>query len=117
MQAQVSGVGADESGAISSPDTTLTALCQLAAIRLGVQRAGISLIARQQQYILAESTRTLNLRDTTASDDPGDALWMGLTEVCSVGDLFSKAGAEILKSVIEWETFASTLSACRLLAM
>lgn len=66
---------------VVSPDTTLTAFCQLAAIRLGVQRCGISLISRYQQYILAESTRTTNLNDTTKSDDPEDSLWMGMTEV------------------------------------
>ena len=74
-------VAVDESSQLSSPHTTMTALCQLAAIRLGVQRAGISLIAQQTQYILAESTQTLNLRDTTRSEKAGDGLWMGLTEV------------------------------------
>ena len=68
----------------------MTALCQLAAIRLGVQRVGISLIARQAQYILAESTPTLNLRDTTKCDLPGDELWMGLTEVSPGHILFSR---------------------------
>jgi hypothetical protein len=66
---------------VVSPDTTLTAFCQLAAIRLDVQRCGISLISRYQQYILAESTRTTNLADTTKSDDPEDSLWLGMTEV------------------------------------
>ena len=70
-----------------SPDTTLTAFCQLAAIRLGVQRCGISLISRYQQYILAESTRTTNLADTTKSDDPDDALWLGMTECDRHGNL------------------------------
>lgn len=50
---------------------------------MGVQRAGVSLIALQTQYILAESTRTLNLYDTTRSDNAGDGLWLGLTEVSS----------------------------------
>jgi hypothetical protein len=66
---------------VASPDTTLTAFCQLAAIQLGVQRCGISLIGRYQQYILAESTRTTNLAHTTKSDDPEDSLWLGMTEV------------------------------------
>jgi hypothetical protein len=66
---------------VVSPDTTLTAFCQLAALRLGVQRCGISLISRYQQYILAESTRTTNLEDTTKSDDSEDSLLLGMTEV------------------------------------
>jgi hypothetical protein len=89
-QAQIYGTGVDETNKISSPDTTLTALCQLAAIRLGVQRVGISLIARQAQYILAESTQTLNLQDTTKCDRPGDELWMGLTEVSPARVLFPR---------------------------
>jgi GAF domain-containing protein len=93
VQAQVVGIGVDKIDQISSPDTTLTALCQLAAIRLGVQRAGISLIARQAQYILAESTQTLNLRDTSTSDVSGDTLWMGLTQV-SPRSLLPPEGAE-----------------------
>jgi hypothetical protein len=72
---------------VISPDTTLTAFCQLAAIRLGVQRCGISLISRYQQYILAESTRTTNLADTTKYDDPEDSLWLGMTEVSQGHDL------------------------------
>ena len=72
---------------VVSPDTTLTAFCQLAAIRLGVQRCGISLISRYQQYILAESTRTTNLADTTKSDNAEDSLWMGMTECERHGNL------------------------------
>jgi hypothetical protein len=64
-----------------SPDSTLSAFCQLAAVRLGVQRCGISLLSRHHQYIIAESTRTTNLFDTTQSDDPEDSLLLGVCEV------------------------------------
>lgn len=116
IQAQIFETGMDNKSQISSPHTTLTALCQLTAIRLGVQRAGISLIARQAQHILAESTQTLNLRDTTKSDESGDGLWMGLTEV-SPADLCPREGANLGKSVTVVGTFAKTLSVCPLLVM
>ncbi|KAL2816599.1 hypothetical protein BDW59DRAFT_153182 [Aspergillus cavernicola] len=60
----------------SSGDTTLTALAQLGALRLNVQRCMISLFNRRTQYILAEATRTLSLQDDHIHVD-GDALWLG----------------------------------------
>ncbi|KAF1835126.1 hypothetical protein BDW02DRAFT_568415 [Decorospora gaudefroyi] len=59
-----------------SLDPTLTALCQLTAIRMRGQRSMISLIDDQRQHILAEATCDLNLRP----EAPGDAastLWLG----------------------------------------
>jgi hypothetical protein len=84
---------------VVSPDSTLTAFCQLAAIRLGVQRCGISLISRYQQYILAESTRTTNLSDTTQSDDPEDSLWLGMCEVSPGPSTLSYFLSSYFKSV------------------
>lgn len=63
-----------------SSDATLTALAQLAAIRLGAQRAMISLVDDQWQYILAEALPTTSLRP----EAPGDAsskLWLGSTGI------------------------------------
>ncbi|KAL3465736.1 hypothetical protein BJX64DRAFT_296990 [Aspergillus heterothallicus] len=60
----------------SSQDTTLTALAQLGALRLNVQRCMISLFDRRTQYILAEATRTLSLQDDRVHVE-GDALWLG----------------------------------------
>ncbi|KAL4901232.1 hypothetical protein BDW74DRAFT_160537 [Aspergillus multicolor] len=60
----------------SSQDTTLTALAQLGALRLNVQRCMISLFDRRTQYILTEATRTLSLQDDRVHLD-GDALWLG----------------------------------------
>lgn len=71
----------------TSPDTVLTAHAQLVAWRLNVQRAMISLIDRDTQYFVAESTKTLNLADTTQQDDPADALWAGCTSVPKAGRL------------------------------
>lgn len=44
-----------------SPDAALTSFAQLAALRLGTERAYISLFDRTHQYILAEATPTLSL--------------------------------------------------------
>lgn len=62
----------------ASGDKTLTAFAQLAALRLQVRRAMVSLIDSSQQYILAEATKTLSL----VSDQrhkPGDEVWLGNT--------------------------------------
>jgi len=47
----------------TSPDTVLTAHAQLVAWRLNCQRAMVSLIDRDMQYFVAESTKTLYLDD------------------------------------------------------
>ncbi|KAJ0419510.1 hypothetical protein BJY00DRAFT_153744 [Aspergillus carlsbadensis] len=67
----------------SSNDTTLTALAQLGALRLNVQRCMISLFDRRTQYILAEATRTLSLQDDRVHLD-GDALWLGSSVIPKV---------------------------------
>lgn len=59
-----------------SPDSILSALCQLTAIRLGAQRAMISLIDGQRQYILAEASFGLSLRPDRLPPENG-ALWLG----------------------------------------
>jgi hypothetical protein len=57
-------------------DPTLTALCQLTAIRLGVERCMVSLLDEKRQYILAEATCELALRPD-ASGDAFSSLWLG----------------------------------------
>ncbi|CAO2658632.1 Nn.00g063550.m01.CDS01 [Neocucurbitaria sp. VM-36] len=59
-----------------SPDSTLTALCQLTAIRLGCQRSMISLFDDHRQHILAEATCDLSLRPEAPQNAPLD-LWLG----------------------------------------
>ena len=65
---------------LASRDTTLTAFAQLAALRLNVRRAMVSLIDSKHQYVLAEATRTLSLVDDTRHAE-GDALWLGTTSL------------------------------------
>ncbi|MCJ1283172.1 hypothetical protein MMC26_002499 [Xylographa opegraphella] len=61
----------------SSPDTTLTALAQLVAIRLNVKSVLINVITKDTQYTISEGTKTLNLTDTRKADSEEDALWIG----------------------------------------
>ena len=84
----------------SSPDTILTALAQLTAIRLKAQRAMISLIGQDTQYFVAESTKTLDLADDNKSEEEGDGLWLGCSSVskegrlCEVGPRENSVGRE-----------------------
>ncbi|KAK3935633.1 hypothetical protein QBC46DRAFT_421871 [Diplogelasinospora grovesii] len=57
-------------GLTSLSDTVLTALSQLGALRLGAQRALISLFDDNLQHIVAEATPTLSLQPN--SEDPTD---------------------------------------------
>ncbi|KNG47927.1 sensor histidine kinase response regulator [Stemphylium lycopersici] len=59
-----------------SLDSTLTALCQLTAIRLGGQRSMISLLDEERQHILAEATCDISLRPEVSAEAP-DCLWLG----------------------------------------
>lgn len=61
---------------LTTHDTVLTALAQVAALRLDTRRAIIVLTDRNRQYILAEATRTISLR-SDAVFEPGDALRWG----------------------------------------
>ncbi|KAI0121972.1 hypothetical protein F4814DRAFT_407100 [Daldinia grandis] len=70
-------MGPDETREVQcSHDTTLTALAQLAALRLNVKRAMVSLIDANTQIILAEATQTLSLIDERRHA-PGDHIWLG----------------------------------------
>ncbi|KXG45518.1 CheY-like superfamily [Penicillium griseofulvum] len=66
----------------TSPNLVLTALAQLAALKLGVQRTVISLIDRETLYVVAEASRSLNLVNNDQHDGD-DGLWLG----CSRGPL------------------------------
>ncbi|CAD0086939.1 unnamed protein product [Aureobasidium vineae] len=48
--------------AVGSDDTALAAFAQLGALRLKAQRCLISLVSKDEEWILAESTRTLSLQ-------------------------------------------------------
>ncbi|EOD44976.1 putative sensor histidine kinase response protein [Neofusicoccum parvum UCRNP2] len=69
------------------PDTVLTAHAQLVAWRLNVQRALVSLIDRETQYFVAESTKTLDLANADEFESPNDAVWAGCISVPKAGRL------------------------------
>ncbi|KAI0880454.1 uncharacterized protein GGS22DRAFT_197521 [Annulohypoxylon maeteangense] len=69
--------GPDETRSVRcSHDTTLTALAQLAALRLNVKRGMVSLIDSNTQIILAEATQTVSLVDERRHA-PDDHIWLG----------------------------------------
>jgi hypothetical protein len=56
------------------PDPVLQAHAQLAAYRLNVQRAMITLVDKHTQYFVAEATRTLDLEDDRVFEVSEDRL-------------------------------------------
>jgi signal transduction histidine kinase/CheY-like chemotaxis protein len=60
-----------------SPEPTLTALAQLGALKLGCQRSFVSIIDHNSQYVLAEATKSLSLREQDIHKE-GDALYLGI---------------------------------------
>lgn len=54
----------------------MTAFAQLGVLRLKAQRAWITLFGRDQNYVLAEATKSLSLQDHTVENDR-DTLWLG----------------------------------------
>lgn len=63
---------------VGCEDTALAAFAQLGALRLKAQRCIISLVSKDQEIILAESTRTLSLQSDLIHTKE-DALWLGTT--------------------------------------
>jgi hypothetical protein len=61
---------------LGSSNNTLTSFCQLAALRLDVERAMICVFDREAQFILAEATKSVNLNDTSIHKN-NDELWLG----------------------------------------
>ncbi|KAF2817283.1 uncharacterized protein BDZ99DRAFT_565051 [Mytilinidion resinicola] len=61
-----------------SPDHILTGLTQLGAIRLNSNRAFVSLIDGKHQYIVAEATKTVSIKDSKRCR-PGDEVYLGTT--------------------------------------
>lgn len=47
----------------------------------------VSVIDRETQYFVAESTKTLDLSDASVHDDPSDAIWAGCINVPKAGRL------------------------------
>ena len=65
----------EEHKARGSRDRALTAFAQLATLRLDVERAMISLIDADRQYVLAEATKTFSLY-SYPTDRPEDEVWL-----------------------------------------
>ncbi|KAI2471126.1 hypothetical protein F4781DRAFT_441089 [Annulohypoxylon bovei var. microspora] len=77
LKAVPADTGPDETRSVRcSHDATLTALAQLAAVRLNVKRGMVSLIDSNTQIILAEATQTVSLVDERRHA-PGDHIWLG----------------------------------------
>ncbi|KAJ5295019.1 hypothetical protein PENANT_c037G00730 [Penicillium antarcticum] len=74
----------------SSPNLVLTALAQLAALKLGVQRTVISLIDRETLYVVAEASRSLDLANNDRHERHGDGLWVGCSRGPVAGSLCEK---------------------------
>ncbi|CAP92427.1 Pc13g13580 [Penicillium rubens Wisconsin 54-1255] len=70
-----------EGSSPSSPNTTLTSFAQLAALRLSAQRAFITVLNTDSQFILAEATRNSNLRSSKSSAGERDTLFAGTSTV------------------------------------
>lgn len=66
---------------VSCPDAALNAFAQLAALRLGCDRAFVSIFDDSHQYILTEATRTTPLHRRSTADEHGDALVYGTAVV------------------------------------
>ncbi|KAJ5095199.1 hypothetical protein N7532_007490 [Penicillium argentinense] len=58
---EVSETASVRSRPLYSPNKTLTSFAQLAALRLNAERAFITILNRDSQFILAEATRTTNV--------------------------------------------------------
>ncbi|KAK4579828.1 hypothetical protein LTR86_000029 [Recurvomyces mirabilis] len=66
--------------AVPSADKALTAFLQLAAMRLQTRRAMLVFFDSDHAYVIAESTRTLSLEDSS-QHQAGDSLWLGFTKI------------------------------------
>ncbi|KAG0154030.1 hypothetical protein PDIDSM_1409 [Penicillium digitatum] len=64
---------------LGTSNSTMTSFAQLAALRLNVERVFISVLDRDQQYIIAEATKSLNLNDPSVHDD-NDGVWLGASD-------------------------------------
>ncbi|KAK7526226.1 uncharacterized protein IWZ02DRAFT_214021 [Phyllosticta citriasiana] len=69
------------------PDKVLNSHAQLTALRLDTERAVISLIDRDTQYFVAESTKTQDLEDAEGGTAVADHIWAGCQSVPKAGRL------------------------------
>ncbi|KAJ5649324.1 uncharacterized protein N7484_003047 [Penicillium longicatenatum] len=76
-----------EAGRLYSPNTTLTSFAQLAALRLNAQRAFITILNRDSQFILAEATKTTNVGSSTLFSEKGDNLFAGTSTLSNTWNI------------------------------
>ncbi|KAJ5524175.1 hypothetical protein N7494_010825 [Penicillium frequentans] len=76
-----------EASRLYSPNTTLTSFAQLAALRLNAQRAFITILDRDSQYILAEATKTTNVGSSTLFGKKGDNLFAGTSTLLNTWNI------------------------------
>ncbi|KAJ5135210.1 CheY-like superfamily [Penicillium bovifimosum] len=85
--ASSSETNSTEASAPSSPNTTLTSFAQLAALRLNAQRAFITILNTDSQFILAEATRNTNIGSSTSPQGEEDELLTGTSTLSSAWNI------------------------------
>ncbi|KAJ5989694.1 hypothetical protein N7481_004904 [Penicillium waksmanii] len=76
-----------ETSFLSSPNATLTSFAQQAVIRLHAQRAFITILNHHSQFIIAEATKTTNLRNSKFSTADGDGLFSGTSTLPNIWNI------------------------------
>ncbi|KAJ6146418.1 hypothetical protein N7497_008400 [Penicillium chrysogenum] len=64
---------------LGTSNSTMTSFAQLAALRLNAERVFVSVLDRDQQHIIAEATKSVNLNDPSIHDD-NDNIWLGTSD-------------------------------------
>ncbi|KAJ5610325.1 hypothetical protein N7510_007044 [Penicillium lagena] len=80
---EVSETISNESDPLYSPNTTLTSLAQLAALHLNAQRALITILNRDSQFILAEATRATKVGSSKSPTEKGEKLFAGTSTLAN----------------------------------
>lgn len=92
----------------ASIDSSLTAFAQLGALRLNARTCIISLLSRDTQYIIAESSKSMSLQDDSSHSE-GDGLLFGLTTLpidstlCAWSLAHARKRAQALKGLDDGE--------------
>ncbi|KAJ5473035.1 hypothetical protein N7530_007036 [Penicillium desertorum] len=64
---------------LGTSNSAMTSFAQLAALRLNAERVFIAVLDRDQQHIIAEATKSVNLNDPSIHDDD-DNVWLGASD-------------------------------------
>ncbi|KAJ6044062.1 uncharacterized protein N7446_002259 [Penicillium canescens] len=84
---EISETASIDASPLYSPNTTLTSLAQLAALRLNAQRAFITILNRDSQFVLAEATKTTNVGSSTLFGEKGDNLFAGTSTLTNTWNI------------------------------